>query len=195
MWSVNGSTLRPSAATMNGTRCAIRPAMNATSRRQPVELGHRNLALGLLGRLQRRLQLRPALQCIGSFAGLDLSEFGDDLEALGLGERLSRPRAGLQPKAGTALLLGRDAVIASCAAPKLCQAHVRQEEDCSRAEAASFAHPTPHSGHTTRRARLHQAASKLRRSSAVPMLVPRTKWHVAGAKFDANRLISYTHHK
>ena len=29
---MNGSTLRPSAQTMNGTRCAIRPAMNATSR-------------------------------------------------------------------------------------------------------------------------------------------------------------------
>ena len=32
MCSVNGSTLRPSAQTMNGTRCAIRLEMNTTSR-------------------------------------------------------------------------------------------------------------------------------------------------------------------
>jgi hypothetical protein len=44
--NVNGSTSRPSAVTMNETRCAIRPAMKATAAREPIQLRHGNSALG-----------------------------------------------------------------------------------------------------------------------------------------------------
>ena len=47
----------PSSATMNGTRCAIRPEMNATSRRQAVELGDDDRALGLAGCASAAAQL------------------------------------------------------------------------------------------------------------------------------------------
>ena len=78
---------------------------------QPVELGDGDLALGLLRRLQRGLQLRPAVERIGALAGLDLGELGDDLEAFGLGEGGDGLALRFEAEAGAALLLGRDAVI------------------------------------------------------------------------------------
>ena len=85
--------------------------MNATSRLRAIELGDRDLALGLLGRLQRRLQLRPALERVGALAGLDLGELADDLEAFRRGKGCNGLALSLEPEAGAALLLGRDAVV------------------------------------------------------------------------------------
>ena len=78
---------------------------------EPVELGDGDLTLGLLRRLQRRLQFGPAVECVAALAGLDLGELGDDLEAFGRGERGDGGALRLQAEAGTALLLGRDAVV------------------------------------------------------------------------------------
>ena len=85
--------------------------MNATSRDRRSSLRDRDLALGLLRRLQRGLQLRPAGQRIGAFAGLDLGELGHDLEALGRRERGDGLALGFKAEAGTALLGGGDTVI------------------------------------------------------------------------------------
>ena len=83
--------------------------MNATSRDRRSSLattiGH------LIGRrpLQRRLQLRPALERIGTLGGLDLGEGLDDLIALGGAEALDRGLLALKAEAGLALLLGGNA--------------------------------------------------------------------------------------
>ena len=71
----------PTAVTMNGTCCAIRPADEGDVAAEPVELGDSDFALSLLSGFQRRLQLRTAIERVGTFAGLDLGEFGDDGEA------------------------------------------------------------------------------------------------------------------
>ena len=55
---------------------------------EPVELGDCNFTFRLLGGLERGLELRAAIERVGTLAGLDLGEFGCYLEALGLGERL-----------------------------------------------------------------------------------------------------------
>src|SRR5271165_1771825 len=47
MCSMNGSASAPSSATMNGTRCAIRPEMNATSRDRRHSLATTTAALPL----------------------------------------------------------------------------------------------------------------------------------------------------
>ena len=111
MCSVNGSTLRPSAVTMNGTRCDIRPAMNATSRDSLSSLATATSHLALLRRLQRGLQLRPALQRVAALAALDLGEFGDDVETFNCGERGDSLALGFKAKAGAALLPSGHAVV------------------------------------------------------------------------------------
>ena len=85
--------------------------MNATSARQPVELGHSDGSLGLLRRLQCRLEFGPAVERISTFAGFDLGVFGDDLEAFSRGERGDSLALRLQAKAGAALLLAADAIV------------------------------------------------------------------------------------
>jgi len=78
---------------------------------EPVELGDGDLTLGLLRRFQCGLQFGPTIQCIAAFAGLDLCELGDDLEAFSGGKRLDSRALAFQAEAGTALLLGRDAIV------------------------------------------------------------------------------------
>ena len=95
---------------MNGTRCAIRPAMKATSRDSRSSLRDRDFAFGFLRRLQRRLQLRPAVERVSALAGLDLGELGDDLEALGGGER-GDGALPFEAETRTALRRGGDAII------------------------------------------------------------------------------------
>ena len=85
--------------------------MNATSRREPVQLGDGDFALGLLRRLQRGLQLRPALQRVAALAGLDLGELGDDGEAFGGGEAGDSLALGFKAKTRAALLPGGHAVV------------------------------------------------------------------------------------
>ena len=94
---MNGSTFLPSAVTMNGTRCAIRPLMKATSAK-PVELRHGDFTPGFLGGLQRGLQCGPAIQSIATLAGLDLGELGDDGEAFSLGELATALRCASWPR-------------------------------------------------------------------------------------------------
>ena len=110
MCKVNGSTLRPNEVTMNGTRCDIRLAMNATSR-QPIELGDRHLALELLRRLQRRLQLGAAIEGVGPLASLHFGELANDGEALRRSEGGNGGPLSLEAQAGATLLLGGDAMI------------------------------------------------------------------------------------
>ena len=83
---MNGSASRPSSATMNGTRCAIRPGHERHIARKPVELGDQDGAFGGLGGSQRGGELRPPVEGVGALAGLGLDELGDDADALGLGE-------------------------------------------------------------------------------------------------------------
>ena len=78
---------------------------------EPVELGDGNFTPDLLGRPQRGLQLRPPVERIAAFAGLDLGELGDDLETFGLGKADDSLALGFEAEARAALLLGRDAVI------------------------------------------------------------------------------------
>ena len=73
---------------------------------QPVELGHDDRA-PVGGRpLQRRLELRPALERIGALGGLDLGEGLGDVVALGGAEALDRGLLAFEAEAGLALLLG-----------------------------------------------------------------------------------------
>ena len=109
MCRVNGSTLRPSAHTMNGTRApSVRD--EATSRRQPIELGTHTEASLALRCLECCRELRPAIERISALPGLDLGVLGGDLQALGLGEARRR-RAAPRGRGRTALLGGGDAVV------------------------------------------------------------------------------------
>src|SRR5215212_5119578 len=101
MCSMKGSASGPSSATMNGTRWLIRPAMNATSR-----LSRSRFATSTG---QRRRQLRPAIQRVGPFAGLDLDPLGHDREALGRAEPSKGGLLRLKPQARAALPGGGDA--------------------------------------------------------------------------------------
>jgi hypothetical protein len=79
--------------------------------RQTIELGHSNRALGLLRRLQCPLQLRSAVERIGTLAGLDLGKLGDHLEALRSSEGGDRLALRFKTEAGAALLLGGRAIV------------------------------------------------------------------------------------
>ena len=111
MCRVNGSTLRPSATERNPLHPQTGNERDVTA--EPVELGHGNFTPGLLGRLQRGLQLRPPVERIAALARLDLGELGDDLEAFGLGKAGNSLALGFKAEARAALLLGRDAVISN----------------------------------------------------------------------------------
>src|SRR5262245_24946434 len=78
---------------------------------KPVELGHGNLALGLLRCLQRRFQLRTAIERIGTLAGLDLGELGDDLETFGLRKGGNSVALRFETKTTAPLRCGRNAMI------------------------------------------------------------------------------------
>src|SRR5215218_10070300 len=106
MCSMNGSVSGPSSATMNGTRCAIRPAMNATSR---LSLSSFATSTGHFRRFASARaaascgELRPSVERVGSLAGLDLDVFAHDLDALGLTEPLNSGLLRLKPQAGAPL--------------------------------------------------------------------------------------------
>ena len=80
--------------------------MNATSRRQPIELGDDNRAPVDRRPLQGRLQLRPALERIGALGRLDLGEGLGDLVAFGRAEALDGGLLAFKAETGLALLLG-----------------------------------------------------------------------------------------
>jgi hypothetical protein len=80
---MKGSASAPSSATMNGTRCAIRPAMNAHVTREPSSLATRT---GHLRCGQRCGELRPSVEGVGSLAGFDLCELAGNRDALALGK-------------------------------------------------------------------------------------------------------------
>ena len=83
---MNGSASRPSSATMNGTRCAIRPDTNATSRESRSSLETRTQHLAVRAGAERGCELRPPIERVGALAGFGLDVLGDDGDALGLGE-------------------------------------------------------------------------------------------------------------
>ena len=56
-------------------------------------------------------ELRAAIERVASLARLDLDEFGDDLEALGLGESGDGDVLRLKPEPRTALLASADPAI------------------------------------------------------------------------------------
>src|SRR5436190_16898158 len=102
---MKGSASTPSSATMNGTCCAISPAMNATSR------DSRSSLATMTGHLPARPAARAAASCgrrsnaSEPFPSLDLDELRCELETLRLGEALNggllrfdaEPRAALAP--------------------------------------------------------------------------------------------------
>jgi hypothetical protein len=88
---------------MNGTRCAISPAMKATSRDRPVELGHDDRTLAGLAGCERCRELRSPVQGVGSLAGLDLGELGQQGVTLGRGEPRDGGALCLDAEAGPAL--------------------------------------------------------------------------------------------
>jgi hypothetical protein len=87
------------------------PAMKATSPGQAVELGddHR-AAAGAAGR-KRRGELWPAVEGIGTLAGLGLDDLGCQDEARCLREAFDGSPLGFDAEAETALPGGRDAVV------------------------------------------------------------------------------------
>lgn len=116
---MNGSASAPSSAAMNGTLEAINPAMKATSRREPVELGDDDGAAGLLRRRQSSRELRPALQRIGAFAGLDLDILTRDCETFALAELGDGTTLRFEAQAGAALPSRRHADVADCRSSQL----------------------------------------------------------------------------
>ena len=76
----------PSSATMNGTRCAIRPAMKATSRDRRSSLATTTGHFAVRRCRERGGKLRPAIQGVGSLARFDLDELGDLGEVFALCE-------------------------------------------------------------------------------------------------------------
>ena len=74
---------------------------------QPIQLGDRTLAP--LGLGQGGGELRPAIERVGTLAGLDLGELGGDRVALAAGKMRIRRALGLEAKAASALFLGGNA--------------------------------------------------------------------------------------
>jgi hypothetical protein len=110
-----GVGVAPESATMNGTRWAISPATNATSRerRSSFETSTQHFA-AFAG--EGGCQLRTTIQYVGAFPCFSLDELRNDGELLGLGkpgERRalrfdSEPRALLLPCGDTVVRRQRD---------------------------------------------------------------------------------------
>ena len=92
---MNGSASTPSSATMNGTRCAISPAMNATSRESRSSLATMTGHLPARPAASAAASCGPPVERVRALAGLDLDELGCELEALGLGEAVDGGPLGL----------------------------------------------------------------------------------------------------
>jgi hypothetical protein len=78
---MKGSASRPSSATIKGTRCAISPETNATSRESLSSLEITTQHLALRGCRQGRGKLRPPIERIGAFAGFGLDKLLHDRDA------------------------------------------------------------------------------------------------------------------
>jgi hypothetical protein len=76
-----------------------------------LELGHYDRAPLYAASGQRCRQLRPAVERIGTFAGLDLDELSCEREAFCLGEAGHGRSLSLDAESRTALASGRDAVV------------------------------------------------------------------------------------
>jgi hypothetical protein len=59
---MKGSASRPNSATMNGTRCAIRPATKATSRESRSSFDTNTLHFALLAAASAASELRPPIE-------------------------------------------------------------------------------------------------------------------------------------
>ena len=82
---MKGSASTPSSATMNGTRCAIRREMKATSRERRSSLA----TYGALGGSRSSKgcgELRPAVQSVRALTALDLYELLKEGNAFRFGE-------------------------------------------------------------------------------------------------------------
>ena len=96
---MNGSASAPSSATMKGTRCAMSPAIKATSRESRSSLATMTGHFAGLARGKRRSELRSAVQGIGSLAGFRLDELGREFVALRLRKASDRGTLGLDTEA------------------------------------------------------------------------------------------------
>jgi hypothetical protein len=72
-----------------------RPADEMDVARETVKLCDQNRTLCLAGLCQRRSQLWPAIERVGTLAGFDLDMLGDDLNPLGFCEALDSRSLGL----------------------------------------------------------------------------------------------------
>ena len=108
---MNGSASAPSSATMNGTRCAISPAMKATSRESRSSLETITGHLAERARSQGGSEAWPAIERVGTFAGFDLDVFRDDLDSLGFGEARDCGSLGFDAETRALLLLCGDTII------------------------------------------------------------------------------------
>ena len=112
---MKGSASAPSSATMNGTRCAISPAMKATSResRSSLETITGHLAERPVAKAAARRGRRSSASA--PFAGFDLDVFGDDLDSLGFGEPRDCGFLGFDAKTRALLLLCGDTIVGNSA--------------------------------------------------------------------------------
>src|SRR3982074_1861154 len=108
---MNGSASRPSWATMKGTRWAVSPETNATSResRSSLETSPAHLAGGAGSQCRR--ELRPPIEGVRPLPGFGLHKFTDDRDPLDLREAPDGRSLRLDPEPGAALLLRGDSQI------------------------------------------------------------------------------------
>src|SRR6267142_1642555 len=109
---MKGSASRPSSATMNGTRWAIRPATKATSRDRRVQLGNNYAALRRLCSGQRCGQLRAPVQGVRALTSFSFDKLSRNSEGFASGEVIDSGPLGIKAEAGAVLALRRN--------PKIC---------------------------------------------------------------------------
>ena len=102
---MNGPASRPSSATMKGTRCAISPDTNATSRESRSSLETSTLHLAGPRSSQRGCKLRPAIERVSPLPCFSFDELGNDRQVFGFSEADDRCSLGFHPEARAVLLL------------------------------------------------------------------------------------------
>ena len=112
---MKGSASRPSSATMKGTRCAISPETNATSRESRSSLETSTAASRFAGGCESRRELRSPIERIGALAAFSFDVFGNDGEVFGFGEARDRRALGLDAEAGSVLLPCGDTIVGNSA--------------------------------------------------------------------------------
>ena len=100
---------------MNGTRWAIRPATNATSRDRRSSFDTTTLHLALRAAANAAASLRPAVQGVGALPRFRLRVFADDGEALSCREALNGRPLGFYAEARALLSLGGNSKICDSA--------------------------------------------------------------------------------